>query len=191
MSEPNSPQLTQVLQQLSEGNHEAVDRLMPLVYDELRELAAQYMQREAKGHTLRSTALVNEAYVKLCGADTDWRGRTHFFAASAQAMRRILVDHARGKARIKRGGGLERVEFDEDLLGKEQNSEDLLALDEALEKLAAVDQRQARIVELRFFGGLTTSEVAEALGISKRTVELEWKMIRAWLRRELSGEVQP
>ncbi|MCA9241296.1 MAG: sigma-70 family RNA polymerase sigma factor, partial [Planctomycetales bacterium] len=138
------------------------------------------------------TALVNEAYIKLCGAERpDWKSRTHFFAAGAQAMRRILVDHARGKNREKRGGQWQRVEFDEQLLGQRQEHEDILAVDEALAKLSRIDERQAKIVELRFFGGLTVAEVAEALGVSKRTVELEWKMIRAWLRRELSGETQP
>lgn len=187
LSDPK--QITSVLQAISQGNHEATDRLMPLVYDEMRDLAAQYMRQQPLGHTLRSTALVNEAYLKLCGQNhEDWRSRTHFFAAGAQAMRRILVDHARGKSRQKRGGELRRVEFDEDLLGTSQRDEDILALDEALTKLAELDPRQARIVEMRFFGGLTVQEVAEALGISRRTVELEWAMIRAWLRRELSEE---
>lgn len=184
-----SGQITAVLQAINDGDHQAADRLMPMVYDQLRSLATKYMREQPTGHTLRSTALVNEAYIKLCGArESDWRSRTHFFAAGAQAMRRILVDHARGKNREKRGGGMQRVEFDAGLLGSEQCDEEVLALNEALEKLAKLDERQAQIVELRFFGGLTVQEVAEALGVSKRTVELEWKMIRAWLRRELSGE---
>ncbi|MCA9234797.1 MAG: sigma-70 family RNA polymerase sigma factor [Planctomycetales bacterium] len=189
---PQQSQITAALQAISQGNHEAADRLMPVIYDQLRALAATYMQQQPAGHTLRSTALVNEAYVKLCGRqNADWRSRSHFFAAGAQAMRQILVDHARGKNREKRGGGLQRVEFDEGLLGDQQSNEDILALDEALNKLQQLDPRQAKIVELRFFGGLSTGEVAEALGVSKRTVELEWTMIRAWLRRELSGEPPP
>ena len=187
MSDKN--QITAVLQALSRGDHDEIDRLTPLVYDQLRELAVQYMSRQPAGHTLRSTALVNEAYLKLCSArDVNWRGRSHFFAAGAQAMRRILVDHARSKNREKRGGGMQRVEFDEELLGRDEPHEDVLALNEALTKLQGLDERQSQIVELRFFGGLTVVEVAEALGLSKRTVELEWKMARAWLRRELSGE---
>lgn len=185
-------QITAVLTAISQGDRLATDRLFPLVYDELRGIAADYMRKQAPGHTLHSTALVNEAYIKLCGKEKpDWKSRTHFFAAGAQAMRRILVDHARGKNRDKRGGDWRRVEFDEQLLGQQQMQEDIVALDEALAKLAGVDQRQAKIVELRFFGGLTIPELAEALGVSKRTVELEWKMIRAWLRRELSGETLP
>lgn len=182
----HSGQITEVLDAISQGDHVATDRLMPLVYDELREIAASYMRKQHVGHTLRSTALVNEAYIKLCGvSQPDWKSRTHFFAAGAQAMRRILVDHARAKSREKRGGAWKRIEFDEELLGEQQKQEDILAIDEALSKLAKLDARQAKIVELRFFAGLTVAEVAEALGISKRTVELDWKMIRAWLRREL------
>ncbi|TWT35658.1 RNA polymerase sigma factor [Posidoniimonas corsicana] len=181
-------QITAVLQAISRGDHKEIDRLAPMVYDELRELALRYMSRQPAGHTLRSTALVNEAYLKLCSdRDVDWRGRSHFFAAGAQAMRRILVDHARSKGRQKRGSGLQRVEFEEGLLGEDEPHEDVLALNEALTKLQTLDERQSQIVELRFFGGLTVAEVAEALGLSKRTVELEWKMARAWLRRELSG----
>lgn len=186
-----SGQITLVLNAISHGDRLATDRLMPLVYDEMRDVATAYMRQQPAGHTLHSTALVNEAYIKLCKEDQpDWKSRTHFFSAGAQAMRRILVDHARGKNRDKRGGKWKRVEFDEDLLGEQQKQEDILAIDEALTKLAKIDARQAKIVELRFFGGLTVAEVAEALDISKRTVELEWKMIRAWLRRELSGDSQ-
>ncbi|TWT75877.1 RNA polymerase sigma factor [Posidoniimonas polymericola] len=188
----DSDQITAVLQALGSGDQKEIDRLMPLVYDEMREIASRYMSRQPSGHTLRSTALVNEAYLKLCsGADANWQGRSHFFAAGAQAMRRILVDHARSKQRDKRGGGLQRVELDDDLLGREQKQEDILALNEAITKLQDLDPRQASIVELRFFGGMTVQQVAEALGVSKRTVELEWKMARAWLRRELAAEDAP
>ncbi len=186
--EDNSPNITVVLQAISKGDHQATNRLMPMVYEQLRELAGNFMKQQAASHTLHPTALVNEAYVKLCGKDdVDWRSRSHFFAAGAQAMRRILVDHARSKKRNKRGGEFTRVEFNEGLLETEQNNEDILALNDALEKLSLLDDRQAKIVELRFFGGLTTQEVAEALNLSKRTIELEWNMTRAWLRRELSG----
>lgn len=185
-------QLTQALNAIRHGEPVKTDRLMPLVYAEMRRVASDYMSRQSAGHTLRSTALVNEAYLKLCGQDRpDWKSRTHFFAAGAQAMRQILVDHARAKRRAKRGGDFNRVEFDEELLGDQRNDEDILALDEALAKLAQIDPRQAQIVELRFFGGMTIAEVAEALGISKRTVDLEWKMTRAWLRRELAEEPAP
>ncbi|WP_197525432.1 sigma-70 family RNA polymerase sigma factor [Pseudobythopirellula maris] len=186
---PETTQITAVLQAISQGNRSAADRLMPLVYNQMRDLASHYMRRQPTDHTLRSTALVNEAYLKLCKQhDADWRSRSHFFAASAQAMRRILVDHARSKGREKRGGGWRRVEFDGDLLESKRCDEDILALDEALNRLTQLDERQARIVEMRFFGGMTVREVAEALGVSKRTVELEWSMIRAWLRRELGDE---
>lgn len=185
-------QITAVLQALSSGDQNETDRLMPLVYDEMREIAARYMSRQPAGHTLRSTALVNEAYLKLCsGEDANWRGRSHFFAAGAQAMRRILVDHARAKSRDKRGGDLQRVELEENLLGREQPNEDILALNEAIIKLQDLDPRQAQIVELRFFGGMTVQQVAEAIGVSKRTVELEWKMVRAWLRKELAEDTAP
>ena len=164
-------------------------RLMPLVYDDLRALAASHLRREAPGHTLQPTALVNEAFLKLVDQTrVDWKGKTHFFAVGAEIMRRILVDHARGKNRQKRGGDRQRIALHDDLKLTPQSDEDLLAVDDAIEKLADRDPRQAKIVELRFFGGLTVAEVAEVLGVSKRTVEAEWTMIRAWLRRELTVE---
>ncbi len=166
-------------------------QLLPLVYDELRRLAGHYMKGERAGHTLAPTVLVHEAFVKLADRTrAGFNGRTHFFAAGAQAMRRILVDHARARGREKRGGDWRRVT----LLGDEaadrggRDVEQLLALDEALEKLAALDERQAQVVELRYFGGLKVDEVATALGVSKRTVEGYWTHARAWLRRELGGE---
>lgn len=166
-----------------------VDELVPLVYDELRKVAARYLRREAPGNTLQPTALVHEAFLKLAEQHrVDWQGRTHVLAIGAKAMRRILVDHAKRKRRIKRGGGLKRIALDEAAALSPQRDEDLLAVDEALEKLAEIDERQAAIVELRFFGGMTVEEVAETLGLSKRTVESEWTMVRAWLRRELAKD---
>lgn len=177
---------TRMLQDLSQGQKKAAEELMPLVYTEFQRLARKQLSGEAEGHTLQPTALVNEVYLKLIQQDrVDWKGKTHFFAIGAQAMRRILIDHARKRNRIKRGGDRARVEFDADLALSPGKDEDLLALEEALEKLEKLDERQARIVELRFFGGLNVAEVAEVLGVSKRTVESDWTMVRAWLRREL------
>jgi RNA polymerase sigma-70 factor (ECF subfamily) len=168
-------------------NGRKIDELAPQVYGELRRLAASYLRREPAGNTLQPTALVNEAFLKLASQHrADWHGRTHVLAVGAQAMRRILVDHAKRKRRSKRGGGLRRITLDEAATLSSGRDEDLLAVDEALRKLAEVDERQAAIVELRFFGGLNVQEVADHLGLSKRTVEKEWTMVRAWLRRELS-----
>lgn len=173
----------------SDPSSRPVDELVPLVYDELRRLAARYLRRESRGNTLQPTALVHEAFVKLAGQHrVDWQGRTHVLAIGAKAMRRILVDHAKSKRRIKRGGGLNRIQLDETASLSADRDEDLLAIDEALEKLAGIDERQATIVELRFFGGMTVEEVAQALNVSKRTVESEWTMVRAWLRRELAKD---
>lgn len=180
-----------MLSAVAAGEARAADELLPLVYDEFHRLAEHYLRGESPGHTLQPTALVNEAYLKLIDQSrASLQGRTHFFALGAQAMRRILVDHARGKHREKRGGGLHRIELNDELSVSPRRDEDLVELDEALNKLAEIDPRQARIVELRFFGGLTVAEVAEALGVSKRTVENEWTMVRAWLRRELSEDRQ-
>ncbi len=165
-----------------------VNQLIPLVYDELRALAQVYFRRESPGHTLQATALVNEAYLKLArGKGPEWQGPNHFRAAMARAMRQILVDHARGKKRSKRWGGIVRVELGEGPTLLSQSPDNVLALDLALDKLAAKHPRRAQIVELRLFGGLTVDEVAELLGTSVSTVEQEWTFIRAWLRRELSG----
>jgi len=159
---------------------------MPLVYDELRALAESYLTRERPNHTLQATALVHEAYVRLVKQDgVDWRNRAHFFAVAAQMIRRVLVDHARHHARAKRGGDRQRVHIDENVALSPENDLDVLALDEALDKLAAFHERSARIVELRFFGGLNREEVAEVLGISIRTVGDDWRLARAFLRREL------
>ena len=172
---------------LERGDRVAAQELMPQVYSELRDLAARFLRREDPGHTLQPTALVHEVFMKLVDQNqVSWRGQTHFFAICAQAMRRILVDHARSRKRKKRGGGLQRIALRDDAAVSKRRETDVLAVDEALEKLARLDPRQAKIVELRFFGGFNIQEVAEVLSLSRRTVENEWTMIRAWLRRELA-----
>jgi RNA polymerase sigma-70 factor (ECF subfamily) len=182
-------QATQIVNRMVAGNREASEQLFALLYDDFRKLAGMYLKKERPGHTLQPTALVHEAYLKLIDQTrVEWHGRTHFFAVGAQAMRRILVDHARRRKRLKHGGGRFRISLKEGLALSPKRDEDLLAVDEALERLTAVDPRQATIVELRFFGGLNVAEVAEVLGVSKRTVEKEWTMVRAWLRRELDGD---
>ncbi len=192
VNEPNRQQLTTILKRASAGDESAVNRLMPLVYDELRALAESYLRRERSDHTLQATALVHEAYVRLIDQrDVEWRNRAHFFAVAAQAIRRILVDHARTHKRAKRGGGYQRVQLDADVAALPETDIDLLALDEALRRLADLHARQAQIVELRFFGGLSLKEVAEYIGVSPRTVDGDWSMARAWLRRELGSGTQP
>lgn len=179
-------EVTQLLSQLAGGDERAADRLLPAVFDEFRALAASYMSREGRDHTFQPTALVNEAYLRLVDQrQTDWKDRSHFFAIGAQAMRRILVDHARAKRREKRGGSAQRIALHDDIALSPGRDEDVLAVHDALERLVELDPRQARIVELRFFAGLNVEEVAEVLGVSKRTVESDWTMVRAWLRKEL------
>jgi RNA polymerase sigma factor (TIGR02999 family) len=186
MNASNGPDITQILKRASTGDDSAVNRLMPLVYDELRALAETYLKQERPDHTLQATALVHEAYVRLIRQqDVEWRNRAHFFAVAAQAIRRILVDHARAHQRAKRGGEHQRVQLDEGIALAAERDLDLLALDEAMDKLAILNERQSRIVELRFFGGLTLKEAAEVLNVSPRTVDGDWSMARAWLRREL------
>lgn len=169
----------------------AAEQLFPLVYDELRRLAQSYMSREQRGHTLQPTALVNEAYLRLVDLSRiDWRGRTHFFAVGATVMRRVLIDHARGRKSLKRGAGWRRTTLGCELVAAHEDGldlDELLGLNEALDKLRDLDARQARVAELRFFGGLRVAEAAEVLGLSKRTVEGDWTHARAWLRRELAG----
>ena len=178
-----------LLAEIAAGQEDATEQLMPVVYDEMRQIAQRLLRHESPGHTLQPTALVNEAFLRLAGKNQiDWQGKTHFFAIGAKVMRRILVDHARGKKAQKRGGEQCRIPLSDELCVSSRNDEDVLAVDEALEKLEDLDVRQAKVVELRFFGGLTVEEVAEALGVSKRTIESDWTMVRAWLRRELSGE---
>jgi len=183
--------VTQVLAQLRDGDQRAADKLLPMVYDEFRALARHYLGQERANHTLQPTALVHEAYLKLVDQTrVDWQGKSHFFAVAAQAMRRILVDHARSRQRDKRGGGRARVALDEAVALSPQKDEDVLALDEVLERLGKLDPRQAKVVELRFFGGMSVEEVAQALGVSKRTVEGDWTFARAWLARELRQGAQ-
>ena len=185
-------QASEMLSAIVAGDDADSHRLLALVYDDLRRLAHRYMEQERKGHTLQATALVNEAFLKLIDqTKVDWRGRSHFFAVGAQAMRRVLVNHAKSRKRLKRGGKGKRVPLDEPLAISAERDDDVLALDEALEKLAVLDPRQAKLVELRFFGGLNVEETAEVLGVSKRTVEREWTACRAWLRRELSDQDDP
>jgi RNA polymerase sigma-70 factor (ECF subfamily) len=180
--------IAQILNRVSRNEPGGAATLMEILYDNLHSLAARYLGRENKGHTLSATDLVNEAYLKLLHhTQVDWKGRTHFFAVGAQAMRRILVDHARTKHRQKRGGKARKVEFRDDLVATDDKPELTLAIDQAITKLAALEPDHARIVELRFFGGLKAEEIALRLGVSARTVERHWKAIRAWLRRELAG----
>lgn len=182
---------TEILEALQAGSPGAADQLMRLVYDELHRIAANYLRKENAGHILQPTALVNEAFLKLIDQTrVNWKGKSHFLAVGAQAMRRILVDHARAAKRQKRGGGALRVGLFDEMALTTDNIEDVLAVDDALAKLETVDQRQSQIVELRFFGGLTVEQVADVIGVSKRTVENEWRMVRAWLRRELSEDGQ-
>lgn len=182
-------EVTQLLVAWSNGDQAALDRLMPLVDRELHRLAHHYMQRENAGHTLQTTALVNEAYLKLIDQrHVHWKNRAHFFALSATLMRRILVDHARGRQYAKRGGGAQRISFEEALVVSSERGADLVALDEALSKLTAIDARKSKVVELRFFGGLSVEQTAEALDISAVTVMREWSMAKAWLYNSLKDE---
>ena len=182
-------EITDVLIEISKGDQEAVSRLMPLVYDKFRALAGNYLRSQQQGHTLQPTDLVHEAYLKLVDQErVDWNGRTHFFAVGAKAMRQILVDHARGKGREKRGGGRQRVELQDQLAIATDKPEEVLAIEEALTKLAELDPRQAKIVELRFFGGMTAEEIAAVLGVSRQTVQKQWRYARAWLQWELGGD---
>jgi RNA polymerase sigma factor (TIGR02999 family) len=183
--------VTQLLIDWSKGDKEALDNLVPLVYDELRRQAARYLRHERAGHTLQTTALIHEAYLRLVDQrNVHWQNRAHFFGIAAQMMRRILVDHARTKKRAKRGGSDIRVSFSEATLKAPDQDLDIVALDEALEHLAEIDEQQSKIVELRFFSGLTVEETAEVLGISPATVKRDWSMAKAWLHREISGAVE-
>lgn len=193
MAAPPSSDVTGLLIAWSEGDAEALDRLWPLVQDGLRSLAYRSLQNERPGHTLQATALVNEAYLKLIDQRrVRWQERAQFFAVAARVMRRILVDHARRHAAAKRGGGAARLTIEDSGAAPGATTDvDLLALEEALERLEAIDDRQSRIVELRFFGGLTVEEAAEVLQVSPATVKSDWRMARAWLFGELSGEPLP
>jgi len=184
----SSGDLTKLLSEVAKGDKVAASQLVPLVYSQMRRLAAAYMRRERENHTLQATALVHEAYLKLVDQRTDWQSRAHFFGVAAQVMRHILIDHARGHSRAKRGGAKEAVTLDEGLVFSDEKSEELLALDEALQRLAKLDTRQAKVVEMRFFGGLTVEETAEALSISPITVKRDWSLARAWLYGELERQ---
>lgn len=187
MSAPH--QLTDLLLRAGSGDRDALDRIFPFVYDELRRLAHKQLRREVEGHTLSTTALVHEAYVRLVDQSrAGWRDRAHFLAVTATAMRRILVDHARRHRSAKRGGTLRRVPIESAELGAEERAELLVSLDDALTRLAALDARQAGVVECRFFGGLTEEETAEALGISLRTTKRDWAKAKSWLYQEIYGD---
>jgi RNA polymerase sigma factor (TIGR02999 family) len=185
---PSSPvEISRLLRAWGDGDREALDQLTPLVYTELHQIAHRYMRRQPAGQTLQTSALVNEAYLRLANVDrVRWEDRTHFFAVSAQIMRRILVDSARAHLAGKRGGHFEHVRLDESVDADPQNSEDLVALDDALKTLEEMDPRKARVVELRFFAGLTEEQAAEALNISVPSVKRDWKLAKVWLTRELS-----
>jgi RNA polymerase sigma-70 factor, ECF subfamily len=179
--------VTQLLLAWSDGDQAALDQLVPLVYDELRRLARRYMARENPGHTLQTTALVNEAYMRLVDwKNVHWQNRAHFFGVSAQLMRRLLVDFARARHQIKRAGEAQRVSFEDALAVSVDRSADIIALDDALKTLATLNPRQAQVVEMRFFGGLSEDEIAEVLKVSTKTVKRDWQMAKAWLYRELA-----
>ena len=189
MDRQDQPGVTQLLIAWSDGHRDALDALVPLVYDDLRRLAAGYMGRETPGHSLQPTALVHEAYVRLVDQRrVQWRNRAHFFGVAASMMRRILVDYARKRRTDKRGGAAERVTLTaNDVAAPEQTGIDVLSLHESLERLAAFDPQQERIVELRYFGGLTIDETAEVVGVSPATVVREWTIAKAWLRADMSA----
>ena len=180
--------VTQLLNDWSEGDKEALDKLIPLVYDELRRQAARYLRRERAGHSLQTTALIHEAYLRLVDQrNVHWQNRAQFFGIAAQLMRRILVDHARTRQRVKRGGSNVRVSLTEATVIANAPDLDLVVLDEALNRLAEIDQQQSKIVELRFFSGLSVEETATVLGISPATVKRDWSVAKAWLQREITG----
>ena len=186
MTGRSSHEVTQLLQNWCRGDQAALDKLVPLVYDELHRLAHIYMVRERPGHTLQTSALVNEAYLRLIDANqVQWQDRTHFFAISANVMRRILVQFARSRGSRKRGGGAGQLHLDEALIPSPERDADLVALDDALTALAAIDPREAKVVELRFFGGMSVEETAEVLQLSGMTVKRDWNHARAWLLQEL------
>lgn len=184
---PSSNEVTELLGACSRGDQDAVAKLLPMIYEELRELAERYFRRERRDHTLQPTALVHEAYMRLVGQqEVQWQNRSHFFGVAAMAMRRILVNHAKSRLRVKRGGDHKRVSLEEVVVVSGQTDPELVALDEALTRLAQVDERKARLVELRFFGGLGIEETAEAMSISPATVKREWNLAKTWLYREIA-----
>jgi RNA polymerase sigma factor (TIGR02999 family) len=189
MTTPSRQDVTDLLVEWGNGDQEALNQLMPLVYDELHRLASRHLRHERPGHTLQTTALVHEAYLKLVDQkNMTWQNRVQFFAASAQVMRHILVDHARSRRALKRGGENLRLSLDEAKMSSEEKDANLLSLNEALNNLSVIDSQQSRVVELRIFGGLTVEETAEALEISTRTVKREWSMAKAWLHRQIKNQ---
>jgi RNA polymerase sigma-70 factor, ECF subfamily len=189
---PARHQITQLLAEWRDGKQSALDELYPLVYDELHRLARRYMSRERKGHTLQTTALINEAYVRLVDQkNVNWANRSHFFAISAQIMRRILIDHARRHAYAKRGGGAQQVSLEEVAAITPDQGRELVRLDEALKSLAERDPRRSQVVELRYFGGLNNEEIAGVLNVSENTVTRDWNMARAWLYQQLAENATP
>ena len=182
-------ELTGLLQDWKHGDPTALERLTPLIYDELRRIAHRYAQRERNGHTLQTTALVNEAYLRLAGSEKpDWQNRSHFFAVTAQVMRHILIDHARRRHFVKHGGAAHRVPIEEACLMADERAAELVTLDEALRDLNRLDPRKTRVVELRYFGGLSLAETADALGISLMTVRRDWRAAKAWLFKRIRDE---
>lgn len=187
MPAPSTHEITRLLRDWHNGDRAALDQLMPLVYDELRRLARRYMRRQTPNHTLQTTALINEAYLRMVDLpEIDWQSRAHFFAVAAQAMRYLLLEHARSRRYAKRGGGVQHVTLDETAVVNPERSTDLLALDDALRALATLDPRRAQVVELRYFGGLSVEETAEVLKVSPITVMRDWRFAKSWLLRELS-----
>jgi len=186
---PSPHQITQLLKDWGNGNQAARDQLMPLVYDELRRMAHQHMRKERPGHTLQTSALVNEAFVRLVDqSEVQWQNRAHFFGIAAQMMRRILVDYARSRNYAKRGGGAAQISLDDALIVSDERSAEVVNVHEALERLAEFDARKSLMVELRFFGGLSIDETAEVLRVSPGTVMRDWTLAKAWLRREISSD---
>ena len=188
MTQTSPDQVTDLLVAWSEGDKAAYDKLVPLVYDELHRLAHRYMSGERPGHTLQTTALVDEAYLRLVNQKVHWQNRSHFFAIAAEVMRRILVDYARQRRFAKRGGAAQRVELDEAVLMARERSTEMIALDDALKRLAKFDERKSRVVELCFFGGLSVEETADVLKISVNTVKRDWSTARAWLYKEVNSQ---
>jgi RNA polymerase sigma factor (TIGR02999 family) len=187
--QPSAHEVTQLLRAWSEGDQEALDKLTPLVYEELHRAAHRYMAQQRPGHTLQTTALINEVYLRLVDVrEVTWQDRAHFFAVCARLMRRVLTDLARSRGYLKRGGGSPHVSVDEALLVSREPPADLVALDDGLNALAAFDPRKSQVVELRFFGGLSVDETAEVLKVSPKTVDREWKLARLWLREEMNGK---
>ncbi len=187
MQRDKTQEITTLLRELSAGNRETIDALVPHVYDELRKLAAHYLKSERKGHTLQPTAIVHEAFLKLIGQETEWQNRNHFFAIAANLMRRILVDYARNHKAAKRGGEIENISLEDAFIFVKDKPDEMIALNDALEELAKIDERRSKVVEMRFFGGLNNEEIGEVLGIHSNTVLRDWNLARAWLKTKLQN----